>query len=92
MNRENKHFSTAAYRLLLEYNYPGNVRELGNIIEYAVALSPEDDKILDMDLPLYILEMKPAFSITDAIADGHIQIPVGFSLKEVEKESDFSNS
>ena len=38
------------------------------------------------DLPLNVQEMKPAFSITEAKADGNIQIPIGVSLKEVEKE------
>ncbi len=86
MNRENKHFSTDAYRLLLEYNYPGNVRELENIIEYAVALS-EDDKILDMDLPMYILEQQVVFatSVNTERKEG-IHIPVGISMKEIEKK------
>ena len=85
MNRERKSISADARRLLLEYSYPGNVRELGNIIEYTVALSTDDD-ISEGDLPLNVQEMKPAFSITEAKADGNIQIPIGVSLKEVEKE------
>lgn len=85
MNRKNKHFSTAAYRLLLEYNYPGNVRELENIIEYAVALS-EGDKILDMELPIYILEQNAVFStsVSNKGREG-VHIPVGISMKEIEK-------
>ncbi|MFJ8064001.1 sigma-54-dependent transcriptional regulator [Psychrobacillus sp. NPDC096426] len=86
MNRNNKCFSTAAYRFLLEYNYPGNVRELGNIIEYAVALS-KDDKILDNDLPMYILEQKAGLStsVTNEGGEG-IYIPLGISMKEIEKK------
>jgi len=39
-----------AMQILLKYSYPGNVRELENIIERAVALS-EGDKISPEDLP-----------------------------------------
>jgi len=34
-----KRLDTAACRLLLEYPWPGNIRELANAIEYAVAMS-----------------------------------------------------
>ncbi|MFJ5768801.1 sigma-54-dependent transcriptional regulator [Psychrobacillus sp. NPDC093180] len=86
MNRNNKHFSKDAYRLLLDYNYPGNVRELENIIEYAVALS-KGDYILDNDLPTYIMVQKEDFStsVTNEEEDG-IYIPVGISMKEIEKK------
>jgi len=40
MNREIKGLSKTAQDLLLNYDYPGNVRELKNIIERAVALTP----------------------------------------------------
>ena len=32
-------FTPKAYRLLLEYDYPGNVRQLANVIEHALVLS-----------------------------------------------------
>ncbi|NOY22946.1 MAG: sigma-54-dependent Fis family transcriptional regulator [Acidobacteria bacterium] len=35
-------FSSAAYRKLLQYNYPGNIRELNNIIQRAVVLARGD--------------------------------------------------
>ena len=47
-------FSVAAGRLLLQHNYPGNIRELENIVEHAVALC-DDDMASDEHLPQYLL-------------------------------------
>jgi DNA-binding NtrC family response regulator len=44
-------FAQEARGVLLRYDYPGNVRELGNIIERAVVLI-RDDVIGRADLPL----------------------------------------
>jgi DNA-binding NtrC family response regulator len=41
-------FSTAAMKLLMDYDWPGNVRELENVIERAVVLSTADQ--LDFEL------------------------------------------
>jgi transcriptional regulator with PAS, ATPase and Fis domain len=43
-------FSKAAESLLTTYDYPGNIRELENIIEHAVVMA-EDDEITERDLP-----------------------------------------
>ncbi len=42
-------------RLLLAYNWPGNIRELENSIEHAVTLS-KSDRIFISDLPNHLLE------------------------------------
>jgi two-component system, NtrC family, response regulator PilR len=47
--------SVAASRLLQEYVYPGNVRELENLIEHGVALC-EDETIHEQHLPAYVLQ------------------------------------
>jgi transcriptional regulator with PAS, ATPase and Fis domain len=47
-------FSVAAGRLLLQHQYPGNIRELENIVEHAVALC-DDDMAGEEHLPQYVL-------------------------------------
>jgi PAS domain S-box-containing protein len=46
--------SVGAARRLQEYHYPGNVRELENIIEHAVALS-DGETVHEAHLPEYVL-------------------------------------
>lgn len=49
-------FSAKALKILTEYEYPGNVRELKNIVEYAVNVCQED-LIHPKHLPAYLTEM-----------------------------------
>jgi len=49
-----KGFSPRAMRLLCAHSYPGNVRELRNIVEYA-AMICQKDMILPAHLPAHIL-------------------------------------
>ena len=52
-----KQVSTEALRRLMEYRWPGNVRQLENVIEKAVALS-EDRRLLNpSDFPLPALQL-----------------------------------
>lgn len=51
----NKRFSSDAIDCLLNYHYPGNIRELENIIERLVVVG-KDDLISIEDIPKYILE------------------------------------
>ncbi|MHB1694339.1 MAG: AAA-type ATPase lid domain-containing protein [bacterium] len=44
--------------ILLDYNYPGNIRELKNIIEFMVAVSANVDIINDTILPAYLNDLK----------------------------------
>jgi len=39
---------------LLAYSWPGNIRELKNIVEGALALAGDDDFLLPVHLPLHI--------------------------------------
>jgi transcriptional regulator with PAS, ATPase and Fis domain len=46
-------FSVGAGRVLLQHHYPGNIRELENIVEHAVALC-DGDTATEEHLPLYL--------------------------------------
>lgn len=50
-------FSNDAFHLLSEYGFPGNVRELRNIVEYAVNIC-EESLIQIKHLPSYLLDEK----------------------------------
>lgn len=56
-HKQIKGFSTEALRCLMEYPYPGNVRELKNIVEYAVNVCREDT-IQVHHLPSYTTETR----------------------------------
>jgi transcriptional regulator with PAS, ATPase and Fis domain len=58
LNKNIKGLSPKALKLLLGYNYPGNVRELRNIIEYAANIC-EDRQIKPKHLPSYLMESNP---------------------------------
>ncbi len=67
----NIHFSKDALDLLLKYNYPGNIRELENIIERCVTLSITDVIEKD-DLPSFIfkkIDDKRQISLSDIAAE-----------------------
>ncbi len=58
-NKTVKGFSQDAHRILLHYSYPGNVRELRNIVEYAVNFC-EGHLIHVRHLPQYVTAPAPA--------------------------------
>ncbi len=73
-SKKGKKISVGATKLLLDYDYPGNVRELSNIIDYAYAVS-RGDTIRVEDLPSRISQKIPA-----------VHKPSGTNLKDIEKE------
>ncbi len=42
MNRKIKYFSSSSKKIIMEYDWPGNIRELHNVLERAVILSNSD--------------------------------------------------
>ncbi len=76
-------FSKDARKALLRYNYPGNVREMANIVE-RLSITCPDKEITLKDLPSEVRgEMKSAYSSLDLIKE----LPDGgVPLEEVEKE------
>ena len=65
--KENKRkklsFSKEAWDVLLRYDYPGNVRELENIVQRGVIMS-RGEHIATDDLPQVVRSLKPESSIT----------------------------
>jgi len=55
LNKNVKGITSEAFKRMLEYRWPGNIRELKNVIKMAT-LSTESDHITASDLPLSILE------------------------------------
>ncbi|MEJ2268931.1 MAG: sigma-54 dependent transcriptional regulator [Desulfobulbaceae bacterium] len=71
--------SPEAMQCLIDYSYPGNVRELKNIIERASVLAPDQEIKVD-DLPADLLEANgykeagESFLISDAVAKTEKQV------------------
>jgi Nif-specific regulatory protein len=74
-SRENKKnitgVTTETRDLLMRYSYPGNVRELENIIERAVVLS-KGEVITSADMPLHLKTMESEEKICVAKRDGSL--------------------
>ncbi|AGT27705.1 sigma-54-dependent transcriptional regulator [Borrelia miyamotoi] len=76
-NREEKILSNDALKALYAYDWPGNIRELKNVLESALILS-KGKQIIKDDLPPKIRNN------TNQIVK--ITLPIGISLKEAERE------
>ncbi len=56
-SKDIKKISKKALQILLDYSFPGNVRELRNIVEYAVNICPKGH-IQPAHLPAYLMDPK----------------------------------
>lgn len=81
LNKNISGFNEEALSVLKEYSFPGNVRELENLVEMLVALS-DKDIILNKDLP-----SKYHTNNSQEYGEDHICVKVGSSLKDIEKKS-----
>jgi len=83
-----KGFSKKALGILMDYRYPGNVRELRNILEYAVNVCQEG-QILPQHLPAYLTEITTWINQTDATAERpaspELSSPNGFKSLDTEQ-------
>jgi DNA-binding NtrC family response regulator len=71
-----------AQKLLMRYNWPGNIRELENAIERAVLLT-EGPKIVMSDLRLGELTTTPSGEASPVVRIP----PTGIALEEVERQA-----
>ncbi|MDZ7331352.1 MAG: sigma-54 dependent transcriptional regulator [candidate division KSB1 bacterium] len=68
-NKKVMGISKEAMDLLMKYDYPGNVRELENIIEQSVVLC-RTDIIMVRDLPMTVRGMRPESKKVDPFGEG----------------------
>lgn len=76
LGKELQVFSKSALHHLLEYSYPGNIRELRNIVEYCANVCRKHD-ISKADLPHYLFERSLVFQ-----QNGEL----GLAVQPIEKE------
>ncbi|UYZ12622.1 sigma-54 dependent transcriptional regulator [Brevibacillus sp. WF146] len=81
MSKQIKEIAPDALELLLSYSYPGNVRELQNIIERSIALS-DSDTITVKDLPSDLRE-ETSYAVDD---NKLIPVFVGETMEQVERK------
>lgn len=88
MDKQVKGFSKEAETCLLNYDYPGNVRELSNIIECAVLLAREE--VIEVEnLPIEVRSNKTDVTDTLDLALGArlgTESLVGLTLQEAERK------
>ncbi len=85
LKRDIKGFTDKAIEALERYPWPGNIRELENLIERLVVLGQEGDPISYEDLPLEIL-LDPSFMTeTPSLGDGLLQARDNFEKQYILK-------
>jgi DNA-binding NtrC family response regulator len=74
-----KEISTAALTALAKYSWPGNVRQLENVVEHAVVMSGDKDKLYPSDfaLPESVLAGPVLSASTSGSSVSTINVPAG---------------
>lgn len=85
LNKDIPGFSDTVWELLLTYNWPGNIRELKNVIRRACLLTPAGKEVTQKALPLELLNSKTLINLQtppNAASDnGNNEQSESFSLK-----------
>jgi len=78
-------FDAEAKRILENYSYPGNVRQLESAVERAILLC-EDDTVTVDDLPPEVTGVMPAAAATSSGSDQLFRLPTeGVNFEDVER-------
>ncbi len=75
-------FSGEAAMMLTAYSWPGNIRELRNIVRQAVLLTP--DSMVGKEQIMELVGKKPAHA---SIGPVEVPIPAGLSLKQISESA-----
>ncbi len=86
VNKQVTGIETEALNILMQYNWPGNLRELENVIERAVVLT-ETDAIRVQDLPLVLREEYPESSLKVETDKGGLPALKQRMLAHIEREA-----
>ena len=79
---EKPELSPEAWKILFNHNWPGNIRELENVIERAVVLN-SGGLITPDDLPAYLIEEEDEINIEKFIPAG---APLQKTLEQIEEQ------
>ncbi|CAM3974150.1 sigma-54-dependent transcriptional regulator [Mesobacillus zeae] len=86
MSRPVPQIAPDAMRALRQFTYPGNIRQLGNILEYAVAMA-KNGVITVAELPFIASETgSVTASLDEEILEDSLVIPIPSSLRQAEKK------
>lgn len=72
-----KEFTDAALKALMDYDWPGNIRELRNVVEHIIIMGA-GDKVTKMDIPSYV---QPCETIM-----AQYKLPFGVPLKDARDQ------
>ena len=75
-----KHLTPSAQRVLMNYSWPGNFRELRNVLEHATIMS-HGSGILPADFPAYLTRVEPPPSSGNNVLVGN--------MREIERRAIF---
>lgn len=88
----NKYFTDISIQLLNEYKWPGNIRELKNIVERAIIIStgneitPEDLHLFQPTTPIIIVKEKPEESQSAPAIPDELPSDLNQTLADIEYE------